>query len=78
MASSRWFRKQKARSVSDPMEDSLWCGIPMCRVTPPQIMELTICYVINKLISAERHIVGFKVIILKYYGCMKAASFKLL
>lgn len=32
----------------------------------------------KKLISAERHIVGFNVIILKNYGCKKAASFKLL
>lgn len=48
MASSRWFRKQKAGSVSDPLEDSMCCGIPVCKVTPPQIMELTVCYVINK------------------------------
>lgn len=42
-------------------------------------MELTTCYVINKkkLISAERYIVGFNVIIFKKnYGCFKMASFK--
>lgn len=50
MASSRWFRRQRAGSVSDPMKDSLCksCVIPVYRVTPPQIMELTVCYEINK------------------------------
>lgn len=32
----------------------------------------------KKLISAERHFVGFNVIIWKNYGCMKVASLKLL
>lgn len=30
MTSSRWFRKQKAGFVSDPMKDILWYGIPVC------------------------------------------------
>lgn len=80
MASSRQFRRQKSW-VCFRSKESLCksCVIPECLSYP------TSNYGVNnmlrnkqkKLISAERYIVGFNVIIFKKnYGCFKMASFK--
>lgn len=67
----RWHLADGLENKKQDLFQILWktfCGMEyLCAVTPPQIMELRVCYVINKkkLISAERHIVGLNVIILK-------------